>query len=88
MLTVLNRKELISTFDIQIQAEVRNILAQNGIEYTYKTVNRRKSSPFFTGGTRVSTGTYGENLSLMNEYTIFVVKDDYDKAKYLIREIS
>ena len=37
MLTIFNRKELIVTIDIHRQAEIRDVLAQNGINYTVKT---------------------------------------------------
>ena len=37
MLTIFNRKELIVTMDIHRQAEIRDVLAQNGINYTVKT---------------------------------------------------
>lgn len=33
MITIFNRKELLSTFDMQKQAELRQLLEQNGIEY-------------------------------------------------------
>ncbi len=41
MLTILNRRELLVTLSMERQAEVRRILAANGIEYTVRTTNRQ-----------------------------------------------
>ena len=35
MITIFNRRELIITEDIAFQAKVREILAQNGVKYTF-----------------------------------------------------
>ena len=43
MLMIFNRKELIVTLDIHRQAQIRNVLAQNGIDYTVKTKNLQNS---------------------------------------------
>ena len=43
MLTIFNRKELIVTMDIHRQAEIRDVLAQNDIDYTVKTKNLQNS---------------------------------------------
>ncbi|HIS62381.1 MAG TPA: hypothetical protein IAC14_09090 [Candidatus Scybalomonas excrementigallinarum] len=83
MITILNRKELCTTYDLQKQAQVRDILGQNNIDYIVKTVNRKSSSPL-EAGTRVRTGTLGEDFALENEYVIYVKKEDYDLAYSLI----
>ena len=36
MITIFNRKELIVTTEMNRQAQVRDILSQNGIDYTVK----------------------------------------------------
>ena len=84
MITILNRKEICVTFDMERQAEVRRILSANGIDYTVKTVNSKSPSPF-AAGSRARTGTFGERLNLECEYQIFVHKDDYEEALHLIR---
>lgn len=83
MLTILNRKELMSTFDMKRQAEVRNILNDHHIDYDIKTLNRKSASPMMPGS-RAYTGTLGENLELEYEYTIYVKKTDYDAACELL----
>lgn len=38
MITIFNRKELIITYDINIQAKIRDILAVNNIDYTINPI--------------------------------------------------
>ena len=46
MLTIFNRKELITTMDMQRQSNIRSILSANGIAYTVRTENLQGSSAF------------------------------------------
>lgn len=80
MITIFNRKELICTFDMKEQSEIRNALEQNGIKYEVKAINRRSPSPL-SRGTRASTGTAGENPSAGIEYIIYVTASDFEDAK-------
>lgn len=84
MLTVFNKRELIITFDMKKQYEIREILSDNGIEYSVRTVNRGSSSPV-AFGIREDAGTYGMDIARMYEYIIYVKKADLEKAGYLIR---
>ncbi len=81
MITIFNRRELIMTYDLNRQAEVRSILAHNKMDYRVKVTNLRSPSLFSTGH-RESFGTFGEIL--MMEYKIYVKKKDLDEATYLI----
>ena len=83
MLTIFNRKELLLTDDMKRQSDVRDLLAQNGIDYAVKTINRQ--SPAFLSSSRARTGSFGIDLSRAYEYRIYVRKSDYEKAKLLIR---
>lgn len=83
MITIFNRKELISTYDMKKQAEVRDLLSQFKISYSIKVINRKSPSPF-DAGSRARTGTLEENLQLEYQYIIFVRKEDYDKADAVI----
>ena len=85
MITILNRKEVCVTFDMNRQAEVRDILQVNGIDYMVKVLNRKSPSPI-GAGSRARTGSFGENLSLEYEYKIYVHKDDYEEALHLIHK--
>lgn len=84
MITIFNRKELIITYDLVKQAELRNLLAGSNIKYLVKTRNRKSPSPFSAGSVG-RTRTFGENLSLEYEYKIYVHKDDYNEALSIIK---
>ena len=85
MITFLNRKEVCITFDMNKQAEIRYLLQGAGIDYVIRTKNRTGSA-FVRGGTRAYTGSFGHNQMMDYEYHIYVHKDDYEEAMYLIRE--
>lgn len=83
MITVFNRKELIITMEMNRQAQVRDILYQNGIDYTVKTTNP-ETAPIL-GDRRGYTGSFGINPDYSYEYKIYVHKKDYEKAAALIK---
>ena len=83
MITVFNRKELIITMEMNRQAQVRDILSQNGIDYTVKTTNP-ETAPIL-GDRRGYTGSIGINPDYSYEYKIYVHKKDYEKAAALIK---
>lgn len=80
MITVFNRKELIITMEMKRQAEMRDILSQNGIAYTVKTTNLQAA-----GNTRGRAGSFGINPDYSYEYKIYVQKKDFERAAYLIK---
>ena len=82
MLTIFNRKELLLTDDMKRQSDVRDLLAQNGVDYAVKTISRQ--SPTGPDSSRARTGSFGIDLSRAYEYRIYVRKSDYEKAKSLI----
>ncbi len=79
MITVFNRRELIVTMDMKRQADIRNILSDNYIDYVVKTTNLQSASA------RSHTGSFGIDQDYSCEYKIFVHKKDYRKAEALIR---
>lgn len=83
MITIFNRKELLSTFNMQEQGEIKEILVQNNIDYSTKIINRKSPSPF-APGMRSTVGTFGERLEFEYEYVIYVKKTDYEKAISMI----
>ena len=83
MITIFNRKELLVTFDMKRQSDIRDTLAANGIEYTIKVTNRQSAAVIGSG--RARTGSFGMNTDLSYEYKIYVHKKDYDHAMSLIR---
>lgn len=74
MITILNRKELFVTFDIQQQANIRQLLGANGIEYTTKVYSRH-------GHREIHRYTGDDQYT---EYIIYVKKEDYAKASYIL----
>jgi hypothetical protein len=82
VLTIFNRRELLITFDIQRQAEVRSLLAQNKIAYSTKVISINGPSIF--GGSRARTGNFGIRSDYQYEYKVFVNKSDFDLATAII----
>ena len=81
MITVFNRKELLCTFDMKKQAEVRDILWKFDISYEVRVSDR---ADFFVGGRMTSDDT--ENvIDHQTEYLIYVKKEDYDRAMFLVQ---
>lgn len=83
MLTIFNRKQLVSTFSMKQHSEIRNKLQANSIKYKCKVINRNSASPI--SSSRVRTGSLGQNMDMAYEYIFFVHKQDYSKAKDVIR---
>ena len=83
MITIFNRKELIITMELKRQSEVRDILSQNGIDYTVKTTNLQAAA--VVGSQRGRTGNFGINQDYSYEYKIYVHKKDFERAVSLIR---
>lgn len=79
---IFTKKELTITFSMKEQAEIRQLLEDNQIKYTYKIKNRNSASPF--SSTRGRTGTLGQNKEIANEYVFYVDKKDYEKAKDIL----
>ena len=85
MLTILNRRKYrIIDFKrrkdgMERQAEVRRILAENGIDYTIKTTNMQG------GMQKANMWSAGFNQSFAWEYKIYVHKKDLEYALHLIR---
>lgn len=83
MLTVFNRRELLTTFSMEEQNRVRDILAQNNIDYRVKTVNPSARSAA-AGSGRARTGSFGIDMDCAWQYYIYVHKKDYDRARSLL----
>lgn len=83
MLTVFNRRELLSTCSMQEQNRVRDILSQNRIEYHVKTLNPGARATFGGSG-RAHSGSFGVDADCAYQYYIYVHKNDYAQARSLI----
>lgn len=83
MITIFNRAEVCTTYSMQEQSEIRNLLTQQGIDYSLKTIDRKSPSPMGSGS-RARTGSFGEDPSKTCEYIFYVHKDDIEKAKHIV----
>ncbi len=81
MITVFNRKELLCTFDMKKQAEVRDILWKFDISYEVRVSDR---ADFFVGS-RMDTNNPSHAPEHQTEYLIYVKKEDYEKAMFLVQ---
>lgn len=86
MITMLNRKNVFTGFDLKQYAAIRNVLADNRIPYAVNTKNRMGQWAG-QGTLRGRTGSFGQSGDTMYEYEIFVHKDDYENAMHLINRI-
>lgn len=87
MITILNRKELFVTFDLKIQLKIREALKQENIEYFVKTINQGSVGLFTMATQKARFGSLGEKTSLNYEYKIYVKREDYEQASYVISKI-
>ena len=83
---IFSKRELITTFSMKEQAQVRELLHNNDIKYKCKIINRNSASPF--GSSRARTGTLGQNMELTYEYIFSVNKKDYEKAKSILGRLK
>lgn len=83
MITIFNRKELLITYDMKEQSEVRTILRDHKIKYNVKVKNLLSPSIFSTSG-RTYTGSRGIDLTKSYKYKIYVKKADYEEAIVLL----
>jgi len=85
MIAAWNRRELETTWDMKRQAEIRNILSINKIDYMIKTQNPQTTN--FLGTTqRGRTGSFGIKTECSYQYKIYVHQKDFERAAYLIKK--
>lgn len=82
MITIFNRKEVCVCQSIERFNEIRNILIENNIKYTYRVIDRNSSN--VVGSQRGRTGTFGQNMNASKAYYVYVHRKDYDNAIGLV----
>lgn len=75
------KQDIYIGYSIDEVSKIINILNENNIKYTYRTVSNVKSRNKFT------LEMVGMNKDYETQYTISVKQDDYEKAKYFINKI-
>lgn len=77
MITIFNRKEVLLTYSMKEQADIRKLLSCNRINFITRTRNSLNYSRGRVGGT-------GWNTETSYEYKIYVNRKDYARAKEII----
>jgi len=85
---MLNRKSVYIGHDMKQFSEIRNLLAEEGIDYKYKVKNQMGEWSGEHGTIRSNMVMLGQDSSLDYEYEVFVHKDDYEKARRLVENLK
>jgi hypothetical protein len=76
---------LVTLFDFEGFLSFENIWkAATQKHYSSDQTVNRLSASLFSAGSRVRTGTYGQNTDTMTEYIVYVKKVDYERAMGVI----
>jgi hypothetical protein len=75
MFEFLKYRVLFTTFDIEQYARIQNILKENNVLFTCKTINNSHGNS--------GLGQIGENSNYSLSYEILVKNEDYEQAKFL-----
>lgn len=86
MITLFNRKNVYTGFDLKQFSAIRTALADNHIDYVPKVTNRLGQWAGH-GTIRGRTGSVGMTSDIMYEYEVFVHKKDYELAMKVIQEM-
>lgn len=84
MITVFNRREVLTTFSMEEQANARSILSEHKLPYVTRTVNMSGGNSILVSGHRATWGSIGENLDYTYQYYLYVHKKNYEEAAYLL----
>ena len=79
MITIFNRKEVITTYDVEEYANARDDLKEAGIEFKIRR-KRTGYSSVRSMGRGISASQKHNGL----EYTIYVKEEDYHRAVHII----
>lgn len=77
-----NRKEVYLGLSLEEFSKMKSLLIDNHIVYDYKVVD---NSSYGLNNRRASgMGTFGENPKFRVEYYLYVYKNDYESAIYIL----
>ena len=82
MITFFNRKEICVCQSMERFNEIRKILIEKNVKYSYRVIDRNGSN--IVGSQRGRTGTFGQNMNTSETYYIYVHKKDYDDITGLV----
>ncbi len=84
MISIFNRCELTVCPTLEQSEKLSAALEQAGIEY--HVASRSRTSPsVFAAGTRERSGTFGQSMADSWTYTIYVRREDLERARACLR---
>lgn len=84
MISIFNRSELTVCGTLEQSRKISAALEQAGIEYHVDSRSRTSPSVFATGS-RERSGTFGQSMADSWTYTIYVKRDDLERARACLR---
>lgn len=84
MISIFNRSELTVCGTLEQSQKVSAALEQAGIEY-HVDARSRTSPSVFAAGSRERSGTFGQSMADSWTYTIYVKRDDLERARACLR---
>lgn len=81
-----NKQEVYVGNSMRRFSEIREILAQRKIEYTYNLVNHESAR--IAGSDRSVRSSIGENVANSTVYYVYVHRKDYDRAIGYIHQVQ
>lgn len=87
-LRLLKWRELCTTFSLQEQIKIVNLLSENNIpaKVEVKSSRDRLARDVIFGANPAAANSAGLRTEAINSYIIYTSKDDYDEAKRLINK--
>lgn len=79
------KEEVYSTYSLEELSKIREMLAIEGIKYSYK-VKDGSSRWLGLGTSRGNFGSFGMNSNYERQYVVLVSKKDMEQAKYFIHK--
>lgn len=84
MITVFNRREILTTFSQEEFVRAKESLAQAKINFCIRIINQ-ESAKGWGSDRRGTYGSLGMNQPYTKQYLIYVHRKDYDEASAVIR---
>ena len=78
-----NKENVYIGYSLEELSKVREVLENEGIKYSYKSVNRSEQWSGL-GTRRGKFGSYGINMDYEKQYTVYVHRKDFEKAKHQV----
>jgi hypothetical protein len=86
MITFWNRQEVYFGYSLHDFNYICDILHSNNIKYKYSIIDQERGS--FMDKRRGEFGSFGLRPEYSKQYYLYVNKNDYEKADFLIRRVN